>query len=103
MWPNNYSRRSQLRIRDCWLNSTWVDGLQFGRSIIGVTKIADRICHELFFEKITHDPRAYHIRFCVLQAARTGSFMKSWRSLFRPGPISHCDGGPASNPIRLKR
>ncbi|QIG98124.1 hypothetical protein [Bradyrhizobium sp. 6(2017)] len=42
-----------------------VDAQQFGKSLIGVTKLANSICHELFHEEITHDPRSYQIRFCV--------------------------------------
>jgi len=49
-----------------------VDAQQFGRSLIGVSKLANSICHELFFETITHDPRSYQIRFCVLPSRENG-------------------------------
>lgn len=50
----------------------FVDAQQFGRSIIGATKLANSICHELFWEDITHDPRSYHIRFCVGPSRENG-------------------------------
>lgn len=50
----------------------FVDAQQFGRSIIGATKLANSICHELFWENITHDPRSYHIRFCVGPSRENG-------------------------------
>src|SRR6266545_5469127 len=43
----------------------FVDAQQFGRSLIGASKLANSVCHELFWENITHDPRSYHIRFVV--------------------------------------
>ncbi|MBP2431497.1 hypothetical protein [Bradyrhizobium elkanii] len=50
----------------------FVDAQQFGRSLIGTTKLANSICHELFWENITHDPRSYHIRFCVGPSRENG-------------------------------
>jgi hypothetical protein len=50
----------------------FVDAQQFGRSLIGATKLANSICHELFWESITHDPRPYHIRFCVGPSRENG-------------------------------
>ncbi|MCS3476259.1 hypothetical protein M2212_003105 [Bradyrhizobium elkanii] len=50
----------------------FVDAQQFGRSLIGATKLANSICHELFWENITHDPRSYHIRFCVGPSRESG-------------------------------
>jgi hypothetical protein len=49
-----------------------VDAQQFGRSLIGVTKLANSICHELFWGNITHDSRSYHIRFCVGPSRENG-------------------------------
>jgi hypothetical protein len=49
-----------------------VDAQQFGKSIIGFSKVANSICHEFFFETVTHDPRAYHIRFCVGPSRENG-------------------------------
>jgi len=50
----------------------FVDAQQFGRSLIGATKLANSICHELFWQNITHDPRSYHIRFCVGPSRENG-------------------------------
>ncbi|WLA39482.1 hypothetical protein QNJ95_42705 [Bradyrhizobium elkanii] len=49
-----------------------VDAQQFGKSLIGVTKLANSICHEIFHEEITHDPRSYQIRFCVGPSKKNG-------------------------------
>jgi hypothetical protein len=49
-----------------------VDAQQFGKSLIGVSKVANSISHEFFFETITHDPRSYHIRFCVGPSRENG-------------------------------
>jgi hypothetical protein len=49
-----------------------VDAQQFGRSLIGVSKLANSICHELLFDQVTHDPRSYHVRFCVLPSHENG-------------------------------
>jgi len=49
-----------------------VDAQQFGKSLIGVTKLANSVCHEIFHEEITHDPRSYQIRFCVGPSKENG-------------------------------
>ena len=49
-----------------------MDAQQFGRSLIGVSKIANSVCHELLVEHVTHDPRSYHVRFCVLPSRENG-------------------------------
>lgn len=49
-----------------------VDAQQFGKSLIGVTKLTNSICHEIFHEEITHDPRSYQIRFCVGPSKKNG-------------------------------
>jgi hypothetical protein len=49
-----------------------VDAQQFGKSLIGVSKVANSIAHEFFFETITHDPRSYQIRFCVGPSRENG-------------------------------
>jgi hypothetical protein len=49
-----------------------VDAQQFGKSLIGVMKVANSICHELFHEELTHDPRLYKIRFCVGPSKKNG-------------------------------
>jgi hypothetical protein len=53
-------------------DSHLVDAQQFGRSIIGFSKLANSICHELLFDQVTHDPRSYHVRFCVLPSRENG-------------------------------
>jgi hypothetical protein len=50
----------------------FVDAHQFGRSLIGVSNVANSICHELFLGAITHDPRSYQIRFCVGPSKKNG-------------------------------
>jgi hypothetical protein len=50
----------------------FVDAQQFGRSLIGISKLANSVCHELFWENITHDPRSYHIRFAVGPSKENG-------------------------------
>jgi hypothetical protein len=49
-----------------------VDAQQFGKSLIGISKVANSISHEFFFGTVTHDPRAYHIRFFVGPARENG-------------------------------
>lgn len=61
-----------IRYQGLFADQHLVDGQQFGRSIIGMSKIANSICHNLFFESITHDPRSYQIRFCVLPSKENG-------------------------------
>jgi hypothetical protein len=53
-------------------DSHLVDGQQFGRSLMGISKLANSICHELLFNQVTHDPRSYHVRFCVLPNRENG-------------------------------
>src|SRR6266404_5807024 len=50
----------------------FVDAQQFGRSLIGISKLANSVRHELFWENITHDPRPYHIRFAVGPSKENG-------------------------------
>ena len=49
-----------------------VDAQQFGKSLIGVTKLANSVCHEIFHEEITHNPRSHQIRFCVGPSKKNG-------------------------------
>jgi hypothetical protein len=56
-----------------------VDAQQFGKSLIGVTKLANSVCHEIFHEEITHDPRSYQIRFCV------GPIERGWLTMHEFG------------------
>jgi hypothetical protein len=61
-----------ISYRGLLADNHFVDAQQFGRSIIGASKIANGICHDLFFDKITHDPRSYHVRFCVNPSKANG-------------------------------
>jgi hypothetical protein len=49
-----------------------VDAQQFGKSLVGISKVANSITHEFFFEAVTHDPRSYHIRFFVGPSRENG-------------------------------
>ena len=49
-----------------------VDAQQFGRSLVGASKIANSVCHELLFEHVTHDPRKFLVRFCVGPSRENG-------------------------------
>lgn len=49
-----------------------VDAQQFGRSLVGASKIANSVCHELLFRQVTHDPRKYQVRFCVGPSRENG-------------------------------
>jgi hypothetical protein len=61
-----------IAYRGLFADSHLVDAQQFGRSLIGASKIANSVCHELLFDKITHDPRGYHVRFCVGPSKENG-------------------------------
>ena len=47
-----------------------VDAQQFGKSLIGVTKLANSICSR--YSRRDHDPRSYQIRFCVGPSKENG-------------------------------
>jgi hypothetical protein len=49
-----------------------VDAQQFGQSLVGASKIANSVCHELLFATVTHDPRKYRVRFCVGPSRENG-------------------------------
>ena len=49
-----------------------VDAQQFGRSLVGVSKMANSVCHDLLFDRVTHDPRKYQVRFCVGPSKENG-------------------------------
>ena len=49
-----------------------VDAQQYGKSIIGVSKLANSICHLFFFASITHDSRSYQIHFYVGPSKKNG-------------------------------
>jgi hypothetical protein len=61
-----------ISYRGLFADSHLVDAQQFGKSLIGTSKVANSICHELFFGAVTHDPRSYHIRFCVGPSRENG-------------------------------
>jgi len=53
-----------------------VDAQQLGKSLIGVSKIANSICHFYFYEQVTHDPRLYEIRFYAGPARANGQIQE---------------------------
>lgn len=53
-------------------DSHLVDAQQFGKSIIGASKLANSVCHLFFFAAITHDPRSYQIHFFVGPSKQNG-------------------------------
>src|SRR4051794_3971297 len=53
-------------------DSHLVDAQQYGKSIIGASKLANSICHLFFFAAITHDPRSYQIHFYVGPSRKNG-------------------------------
>jgi hypothetical protein len=61
-----------ITYRGLFADQHLVDAQQFGKSLIGVTKLANSVCHEIFHEEITHDPRSYQIRFCVGPSKKNG-------------------------------
>jgi hypothetical protein len=61
-----------ISYRGLFADQHLVDAQQFGRSLIGATKIANSICHELLFEQVTHDPRKFHVRFFVGASRENG-------------------------------
>jgi hypothetical protein len=61
-----------IAFRGLLADQHFVDAQQFGRSLIGATKIANSLAHELIFEQVTHDPRKYQIRFCVGPSRENG-------------------------------
>jgi hypothetical protein len=61
-----------ITYRGLYADRHLVDAQQFGRSLVAVSKLANSICHELFCETITHDPRSYRIRFCVGPSKENG-------------------------------
>jgi hypothetical protein len=54
-----------VRYNGFYADQHFVDGQEFGRSIIGTSKLSNSICHFIFTGQITHDPRPYGIRFFV--------------------------------------
>jgi hypothetical protein len=61
-----------IAYRGLYADQHFVDAQQYGRSLIGATKLANSVCHELFWENITHDPRSYQIRFYVGPSRKNG-------------------------------
>jgi hypothetical protein len=61
-----------IAYRGLFADQHLVDAQQFGKSLIGLSKVANSISHEIFFETITHDPRSYQIRFCVGPSRENG-------------------------------
>jgi hypothetical protein len=61
-----------IAYRGLFADQHLVDAQQFGRSLVGASKIANSVCHELLFDQVTHDPRGYHVRFCVGPSRENG-------------------------------
>jgi hypothetical protein len=61
-----------IAYRGLYADQHLVDAQQFGHSLVGASKIANSICHELLFEKITNNPRKYQVRFCVGPSRKNG-------------------------------
>ena len=55
-----------------YADSHFVDAEQFGKSLIGTSKVANSICHFFFFADVTNDPRSYNIRFFVGPSKENG-------------------------------
>jgi hypothetical protein len=55
-----------------YADSHFVDAQQFGKSIIATSKIANSICHFLLFSEITHDTRAFQVKFFVGPSKENG-------------------------------
>jgi hypothetical protein len=61
-----------IRYNGFYADQHFVDGQQFGRSILGTSKLSNSICHFIFSGEVTHDPRSYGIRFFVGPAKENG-------------------------------
>jgi hypothetical protein len=73
----------------------FVDGQQFGRSVVGISKIANSICHSLFFSEVTHDPRSYHIRLFVAPSKQNG-LLQEFFAIVNSGTL------PLFHPLAIK-
>ena len=82
-----------MTYRGLFADQHLVDAQQFGKSLIGVTKLANSVCHEIFHEEITHDPRSYQIRFCVGPSKKNGLIQEIVfrRRYLRPDAALHSD------------
>lgn len=70
-----------IAYRGLFADQHFVDAQQFGQSLIGTSKIANSVCHELLFERVTHDPRKYHVRFCVGPSRENGLLQEIFAAL----------------------
>lgn len=61
-----------LVYRGLFADRHFVDGQQFATSVLGASKIANSICHFFLFSEITHDTRAYRVRYCVGPSKKNG-------------------------------
>jgi hypothetical protein len=61
-----------ISYRGLFADQHLVDAQQYGRSLVGVSKIANSIVHEMLFDRVTHDPRKYQVRFCVGPSKENG-------------------------------
>ena len=61
-----------ISYRGLFADQHLVDAQQFGKSLIGFSKVANSISHEFFFGTVTHDTRTYQIRFFVRPSKENG-------------------------------
>jgi hypothetical protein len=61
-----------IRYQGLFADDHLVEAEQFGRSVIGVSKVASSITHMFFFHEITHDSRAYRIKYYVGPSKENG-------------------------------
>jgi len=84
-----------IRYLGLYADEHFVDAQQFGKSIAGVSKVANSICHSLFFSEVTHDPRSYRIRFFVGPSKENG-FLQELFAIANSGQL------PLFSPFALK-
>lgn len=61
-----------IRYTGLYADEHFVDGAQFGRSISGISRLSNSICHFVFSSEVTHDPRSYKVRFFVGPSKENG-------------------------------
>lgn len=61
-----------IRYQGLFADDHLVEAEQFGRSLIGVSKVASSITHMFFFHEVTHDSRAYRIKYYVGPSKENG-------------------------------
>jgi hypothetical protein len=61
-----------VRYNGLYADNHFVDAQQFGKSVVGASKLSNSICHFIFSGQVTHDPRSYSIRFFVGPSKESG-------------------------------